>query len=250
MFFRTKGPALFVIARWGVTSRRVSPYSTRMTDNRKAGWALILGSVGGMVTMAIHPVAGGPMTPAQVQRLATVSGIAHGLALVSVLLLFLGTCGLTRALTGPDRLAFSALVTYGFAAVAIMIAASVSGWIVPDIMKQMARDVLTNNGSQADWRIAIASMFQINQAMSRIYSVGAAVAITLWSARCLRSGQLSRSIAAFGCVVAPLIAVLIFIGHLRLDVHGMTVVLLSEVIWFVGMGIALWKPEAAKPSAT
>jgi hypothetical protein len=233
-----------------MTSRRFSSYITRMTDNRKASWALILGSVGGMVTMAIHPVAGGPMTPAQVDRLATVSGIAHGLALVSVLLLFLGVCGLTRALAGLDRLAFSALVTYGFAAVAILIAASVSGWIVPDTMRLMARDVTTNNGSQADWRIAIASMFQINQAMSRIYSVGAAVAITLWSVRCLRSRQLSQGFAWYGCVVAPLIAILIFIGHLRLDVHGMAVVMLSEVIWFVGMGIALWKPEAAKPAAT
>ena len=181
--------------------------------------------------------------------MATVSGIAHGLALASVLLLFLGTCGLTRSLTGPDRLAFSALVTYGFAAVAIMIAASVSGWIVPDIMKQMARDVLNNNGSQADWRIVIAAMFQINQAMARIYSVGAAVAITLWSLRCLRSGQLSRGMAAYGCVAAPLIAILIFVGHLRLDVHGMAVVMLSEVIWFVGMAIALWKADVAPESS-
>jgi len=221
-----------------------------MTDNRKASWTLILGSVGGMVTMAIHPVAGGPMTPPQIARLAMISGIAHGLALVSVLLLFLGTCGITRALNGPDRLAFSALVTYGFAAVAVMIAASVSGWIVPNIMRQMAQDVLTNSGSQANWRIAIAAIFQINQAMSRIYSVGAALAITLWSARCLRSGLLSRPMAAYGCVTAPLIAILIFIGHLRLDVHGMAVVMLSEVVWFVGMGISLWKADTAAPAST
>lgn len=218
-------------------------YSTRMTDNRKTAWALILGSVGGMVTMAIHPVAGGPMTPAQVERLATISGIAHGLALVSVLLLFLGTCGLARVLAGPDRLAFSALVTYGFAAVAIMIAASISGWIVPGTMQMMARDVITNSGSQSDWRIAIAALFQINQAMARIYSVGAAVAIILWSVRCLRGGLLSRGFAWYGCVFSPLIAILIFIGHLRLDVHGMAVVMLSEVIWFVGIAIALWNSE-------
>jgi hypothetical protein len=222
-----------------------------MTDNRKAGWALILGSVGGIVTMAIHPVAGGPMTPAQIQRLATISGIAHGLALVSVLLLFLGTCGLTRALAGSDRLAFSALITYGFAAVAIMIAASVSGWIVPGIMQQMARDVLNNSAGQADYRIVIAAIFQINQAMARIYSVATAAAIILWSARCLRDGQLSRTMAWYGVVMAPLIAILIFIGHLRLDVHGMAVVMLTEVIWFVGMAISLWKAdklESANPA--
>jgi ABC-type multidrug transport system fused ATPase/permease subunit len=211
-----------------------------MTDNRKAGWALILGSVGGMVTMAIHPVGGGKLSAEQVGHLMSMSGIAHGLALVSVLLLFPGTCGLAKFLAGPDRMAFSALVTYGFAAVAIMIAASVSGWIVPDIMKLMTRDVAANEGT---WRMMIASIFRINQAMARIYSVGAAVAITLWSVCCLREGRLSRGMAIFGCVTAPLIAVLIFVGHLRLDVHGMTVVMLSEVIWFVGMGVGLMRAD-------
>jgi hypothetical protein len=154
------------------------------------------------------------------------------------LLLFLGTCGLAKFLAGPERMAFSALVTYGFAAVAVMIAASVSGWIVPDMMKMMTHDVTANEGT---WRIVIASIFRINQAMSRIYSVGAAVAITLWSVCCLRERRLSRGMAIFGCVTAPLIAALIFVGHLRLDVHGMTVVMLSEVIWFVGMGVGLMR---------
>jgi hypothetical protein len=215
-------------------------YSTRMTDNRKAGWALIVGSVGGMVTMAIHPVGSGKLSPDQVGHLMSMSGIAHSLALVSVLLLFLGTCGLAKFLAGPDRMAFAALVTYGFAAVAIMIAAAVSGWIVPGIWQQMARDVPANAGT---WQIAVASVFQINQAMARIYSVAAAVSILLWSACSLRMGRLSRGMAIYGCVTAPLIAVLIFVGHLRLDVHGMAAVMLSEVIWFVGMGVGLMRAE-------
>jgi hypothetical protein len=211
-----------------------------MTDNRKAGWALMVGSVGGMVTMALHPVGSAKLSQEQVGHLMSMSGIAHGLGLVSVLLLFLGTCGLAKFLAGPDRLALSALVTYGFAAVAIMIAASVSGWIVPGIWQQMTRDITAN---ATDWKIAITSIFQINQAMARIYSVGAAVAITLWSVCCLRMGRLSRGMAIYGCVTAPLIAMLIFVGHLRLDVHGMSAVMLSEVIWFVGMGVGLMRAE-------
>lgn len=105
-------------------------------------------------------------------------------------------------------------------------------------MKLMMKDVPAN---AMQWKIVIAAIFQINQAMSRIYSVGAALAITLWSVGCLRMRRLSRGIAIFGCVTAPLIAVLIFVGHLRLDVHGMTVVMLSEVVWFVGMGVGLMR---------
>jgi hypothetical protein len=40
-------------------------------------------------------------------------------------------------LAAEDRISFAALVTYGFACVAVMIDGAVSGFIVPDIMKHM-----------------------------------------------------------------------------------------------------------------
>ncbi len=180
------------------------------------------------------------MSADQIAHLMGLSGIAHGLGLVSVLLLFLGACGVAAALAGPDRMAFVALVTFGFAAVAVMIAGTVSGWIVPDIMRLMVKDDAAN---AATWKIAIASIFQINQAMSRVYSVGAAVAITLWSVCCLRMGRLSRSIAIFGCVTSPLVALLVMVGHLRPSVHGFTAVVLSEVIWFAGIGWVMLRAD-------
>lgn len=211
-----------------------------MTDHRKAGTALIAGSIGGIVTMAIHPAGAGSLTPDQVAHLMAMSGVAHTLALVSVLLLFLGACGLARALASPDRLALAALVTFAFSCGAVMIAGAVSGWVVPDIMKLMLRDAAAN---ATQWKIAMAAIFQINQAMSRIYSVGTALAITLWSISSLRERRLSQGIAIYGLITAPLIALLIFVGHLRLDVHGMTVVMLSEVIWFTGMAIRLLRED-------
>ena len=224
-------------------TRLECPYTTPMTDNRKAGIALIAGSIGGVVTMAILPAGVGRLNPDSLQRLIWVSGIAHTLALVSVLLLFLGTCGLTQRLAAPDRIAFSALVTFGFSAVAIMIAGAVSGWIVPGILKLSVRDVAAN---ASQWEIATASIFQINQAMSKIYSVGTSLAITLWSVSVLRQGHWSRGIAVFGCVTAPLIALLIFAGHLRLNVHGMAIVMLSQVVWFTGIGIGLMRDDRAR----
>jgi hypothetical protein len=81
--------------------------------------------------------------------------------------------------------------------------------------------------------------------MSRIYSVAGAAAIALWSACCLRQGKLSRGMTMFGCLTSPLIALLIFVGHLLLDVLGMAAVMLSEVIWFVGIGVGLMRREEA-----
>jgi heme A synthase len=214
-----------------------------MTDDRKAGLAFIAGSIGGMVTMAIHPTSGGVLTPAQFERLAVVSGIAHSLAMVSFLVMFLGSIGLTRRLAAregerPDRLAISGLVGYGFGAVALLLATAVSGFIVPDIMRHMIRDGAAN---VSQWRMIIDAVFQFNQAFARIYSVAASVAVMLWSVSALRNGGLGKVIAVYGCLIAPVLIVLIGVGHLRLDVHGMAVVVLAHAIWFVGVGVEMWR---------
>ena len=208
-----------------------------MTDDRKSGIALIAGSLGGILTMAIHPTAAASLTAEQVGHLSVISGTAHSLAMVSVLLLFLGACGLARRMAAADRISFAAIVTYGFACVAIMNAAAVSGFIVPAIMKHMVRDV---PAAEHQWQIVIDGIFQINQAFARVYSVAASIAIILWSVSALRNGGLGRGVAIYGCVVAPLIILGIGIGHLRLDVHGMAVVMLGQTIWFILVGSQLY----------
>jgi hypothetical protein len=216
-----------------------------MTDNRKAGIALIAGSLGGILTMAIHPTGGGQLAPKQVAHLAVVSAVAHSIALISVVVLFLGACGLARSMATADRLSFAAIVTFGFACVAIFIAATVSGFIIPDIMKLMARDTSTDPHA---WQIVVSGIFQINQAMSRIYSVGASLAIILWSISSLRSSGLSRSVAIFGCLISVLIIAAIGSGHLRLNVHGMAAVWVTQAIWFLLVGSQLCFHPARRAS--
>jgi hypothetical protein len=118
----------------------------------------------------------------------------------------------------------------------VVIATAVSGFIVPDIMKHMGRDV---PAAAHQWQIVIDGIFQINQAFARIYSVGASIAIILWSVSALRNGGFGRGVAVYGCVISALIILGIGIGHLRLDVHGMTVVWLGQAIWFILVGSRL-----------
>jgi len=217
-----------------------------MTDDRKSGIALIAGSFGGIITMAIHPTAGGPLTPEQVEHLATASAIAHSLAMISFVLVFLGACGLVRRMAAADRIAFSGLVVYGVACVAVLIATAVSGFIVPDMMRLMAHDV---PAAAQQWRLMISSIFQINQAFSRIYTVAASLAIILWSVSALRNGGLSRKVAAYGCVIAPLIILGIVSGHLRMNVHGMGAVVLGQAIWFVVAGTELYSAANVHPES-
>jgi len=213
-----------------------------MTDDRKAGIALIAGSLGLILTMAMHPVAGHSLTPEQAAHLMMFAGIPHSIAMLSALMLFLGACGLTRAIGGADRLAFAAVVTYGFACIAGVIATSVSGFIVPAIMKHMVRDAAAD---VHQWQIVVDGIFQINQAFASIYSVAASLAMILWSVSALRNGGFGRGTAIYGCLVAPLIIVGIVIGHLRLNVHGMAAVVFAQAIWFVIVGSWLYSRPAS-----
>ena len=217
-----------------------------MTDDRKAGIALIAGSVGGIFTMAIPPRGAASLTTAdQVAQMSLLSGVAHTFALLSVLLLFLGACGLTRRLAAADRISFAAIVTYGFACVAVMIAGAVSGFIIPGIMKHMVMDT---PATVHEWQIVMVGIFQINQAFSRIFSVGASIAIILWCVSALRTGGLGRRVSIYGCVIAPLLILAIAIGHLRVDVHGMTVIMVGQVIWYIAVGCELCsRPASGAP---
>lgn len=217
-----------------------------MTDDRKSGIALIAGSLGGILTMAIHPTAAATsLTPEQVAHLLAMSGAAHSLAMISVVLLFLGACGLTGSIAAADRISFAAIITFGFACVAVFIATAVSGFIVPSIMKHMLRD---DPAAAHQWQIVIAGIFQINQAFARIYSVAASLAIILWSTSALRNGGFGRGVAIYGCIVSALIVLGIGVGHLRLDVHGMTAVWLGQAIWFILVGSQLYSRPASASS--
>jgi hypothetical protein len=229
------------------------------TDDRKAGFAFLTGSLGGIVTMAIHPTGAGVLSPEQVEHLALISGIAHSLAMVSFLLMFLGGIGLTRRLASfeaegrEDRLALAGLVAYGFGVVALLLATAVSGFIIPDILLHSVHDPTANT---PQWHMVVDAIFAFNQAFAKIYTVAASVAIVLWSASGLRNracdqsgkrGGLGRGIAVYGCVVAPVLIVLIAVGHLRLNVHGMAVVVLAHAIWFVVVGMQLVRPAPSLP---
>ncbi len=224
-----------------------------MTDNRMSGIALIAGPLGGMVTMAVHPTGGSSLTLPQAEHLAIISGMAHSLAMISFVTLFLGSVGLASRLADqvrkgvPDRLPFVGLVMFGFACVAVPIAAAVSGFIVSNIMEHMARD---NESNVPQYRLIIDAMFQVNQAFSRIFSVAALIATLLWSVSGLRNGGLNRGLCIYGCIVAPLVTLGIVTGYLPLNVHGMGIVVLAMAIWFVTAGLRLLGAGEPKPTST
>lgn len=213
-----------------------------MSDDRKGGLALIAGTVGFLITMSLHPTGHDLVAPGQLARMTHLTVAVHSLALASVPVLFLGAFALTRRLASPDRLAIGALVIYSFAGVAGVNAAVAGGLVSPGLVRQMLD---ATSPDRETWDIVLHYNGYLNQAFAQIYVVASSVAIVLWSAAILRNRALARGVAIYGCLAAPLIVLALLAGHLRLNVHGFGLVVLSQAVWFITVGVLLSRPRPA-----
>lgn len=210
-----------------------------MTDDRKSGIALIAGMAGSIITMALHPTAHDLGTPEHSASMMQLNIAVHSLALVCIPILFLGALGLTKYLAAPNRLAVSGLVLFGFAEVAVMIAATASGLIAPGLFHHMAADP----GMADIWRAVLTLNGHLNQSFAQVYVVASSAAIVLWSAAILRSGNFSRPLGVYGCILGPLTVIAVLSGHIRLNVHGFGMLVLGQAVWFISAGALLWKEK-------
>jgi hypothetical protein len=204
-----------------------------MTDNRKSGLALIAGSLGMIITMALHPH--GAVAAAQVESMARNLTIVHSLALASLMVLFLGALGLSQRLRSADRFDIIGLVLFAFASIAVMNAAVMDGLVAPNVMRRI---VEAGAGGGESWRVAFRYNFEVNQGFARLYAVSSSAAIIFWSLSIWRNRTLARGLAVYGFVIGAASVIAVAVG-LGMDVHGFGAVVLGQAIWFVTAGVLL-----------
>jgi hypothetical protein len=209
-----------------------------MTDNRMSGLALILGSAGSIITMALHPTGHDLQVPGQLTPAMHMIVAVHALALICLPILFLGAWGLSRSLAAPNRLSVMALVFYGFASVAIMNAAAISGFMSPYIAQQMDKQ---DSAMHDTWHAIFHYNGQLNQAFAMVFVVAVSVAIVLWSVAIVKSKKLAASVGIYGCILGPVTIVAVLSGHVTLGVHGFGMIVLCQAIWYVLVGVTLMR---------
>jgi hypothetical protein len=204
------------------------------------GIALLIGSVGMIVTLAFHPTAHDLLSPdGQIARRYEIITMAtHSLALVSFPILVFGFHGLSRGL-GLDRPPVSAaLIAYAFAAVAGMFAAVVSGLIAPVLTGQiLGADESTGNLFQ----LILKYNGLLNQAFAKIVVCASSIAVVLWSGSILRISKFAQVVGLIGFVVGIASIVAFLSGHLRLNVHGFGLFIFAQSVWVILLGVFLWR---------
>ena len=178
---------------------------------------MIVGAVASLVTMGIHPSAGDLLAPGRLSALSLLAAVAHALAIASLPVAFLGALALTRYVDSPARIAAVAVVAYGFALAAVMVAAAVSGFVAPHALQHVVLDVPPISD---EWRQLAIYTGLLNRAFAMIFVMLSSAAIMCWSVAIVRSRTLARSVGIYGVVIAPVIVIAVGSGHVALDVHG------------------------------
>ncbi len=211
-----------------------------MKDNRLGGIALIIGAISGMITMSLHPVAGAhPITPVQFETIARLMVGVHVLAIAGVPFSFLGALALTRWLDSPGRWAVAGLVIYSFGLVAVMIAPAMSGLVGTEVIRHM----IAHGADSEQWQTLMQYNFLINQAFAKIFVVASCSAVAFWSLMIVKRRALSIAIGMYGLLLGPVIVIAMISGGLSLDVHGFGLVVFSQAIWFIVVGILLLRSK-------
>lgn len=209
-----------------------------MNDNRLGGLALILGAVSGILTLTFHPAGGEHrVTPAQFETLIAVVIGVHALAITGLPVSFAGALALTHRIDSHLRLALFGLIIYGLGLIAVMIAATMSGLVTPDILRQSVSHTAAADQSHS----LMAYTHTINQGFARIGTIAFSAAIFLWSIVIVKERAMPVGLGIYGLVSAIAIVIGVVSGRLDLELHGFRIVTLIQAIWFFTAGLFLWK---------
>jgi hypothetical protein len=206
-------------------------------STRRAGIVLVAATIVSIVAMAHHPSVGSHDPGAAIAEIgtkATLNRLVHG-----VLIALMGL-ELWAFATFADRLgARRGAVRLGFVAYAIGIgamigAALVSGFVVTRLAAHYAEAGADPSAFANLARLAMTG----NQALAELGVIAISAAILAWSIELLHD-RTRRWLAAVGIAASVLPALALVAGVFRLDVGGMTLVVVAEAVWNVAVGVAL-----------
>jgi len=205
---------------------------------RTAGIVLIVVPLLSILMMAHHPSAGSHDPAALVAEIADksrLSRIVHGVLIALMgaeLFAFIAFC---RRL-GFERSAVRAgFVAYSIGTGAMLGAALISGFVISDL----AAHYVQQPSGDATAFVDLSRLAMIgNQALAKLGVVAMSAAIVLWSAALFRNGQ-DRWVGISGFVAGLGPAIALLVGAVRLDVGGMTLVVVCQAAWIVIVGIQM-----------
>jgi len=180
------------------------------TQERRAAIALLIGVIAPLLIMGMHPT-GADITTGGA-RLVLINHMVHGVSLAAQPVVFLGLLGLWRSLRSD--VATAALVFYAFGIVAILSAATLSGFVAPDLVTD---------------RVLLGLTYELNQGFAKVSVAAIGASLILWGVAL----RLARLPAAAGVIIGAVLVLGVLTGWLHLSASGIVIVTLLQGIWII-----------------
>ncbi len=194
-----------------------------MTLDRAGAYALYLASACFLIVMGLHPDhVGAPLFGG-----VTLAGFVHGLAILITAPLLFGGVAISHHLGGERPLSVLGLCLLALGGVAILMAATMSGFVAPQIAAASEHEASETVSA------AIHMTMWINQGFAHVHVMMFSAAIFVWSLAWPRSDAGAKALTAFGVISALGLFAWQLSGAMRLDIHGMGLVVLTHGAWFV-----------------
>lgn len=210
-----------------------------MSHSTRVATALIIGMLGSLVVMALHPTGSDVVAIAAAGGRDTIARGVHAFAIGLQPLLVAGYLGLALMLPRRD-LAVLGLVTYGLGTGAVVGAAVVSGLVITPLLEA---SVAASGTAREMLQAQITFAFLLNQSLTRVFVVLGGIAILCWSVAMHRDPRFGLALRALGVLLGVVAVGGIATGHLALDIAGFGAIVLGQAIWTIWVAVTVMRGE-------
>jgi hypothetical protein len=203
------------------------------------GWMLAGGAILASAFAFIHPEITSSELAGVLRQLnagALFNGWVHGILIGLYLMQIAGFYGLSRQLDLSRPLVALAMVFYAAGVVAMMSAAAINGFALAMFAGRYTQFM-------PDQAAAIGSSINLAGSISATWAgIGAtatSAAIVAWSSAIVGRGGMARAVGGFGIILGIATAAMLITGTLILNVHGFLLLVMTQAVWTVAIGVQL-----------
>lgn len=202
-----------------------------------AGYSLVIGSVLMVLTMVLHP-SGGNLE--HIFKISQVLIISHSIAIFSIPFVAFGLFGLSETLQTSSKISYLGFTFVGFSLVAVMLAGSINGLILPMYISKFYSET-EQNLETINLIINYGSKF--NKAMDFIFIVGYSIAMLIWSVIIIQTSKLPHWIGFYGFGLIAFVIIGFLLQFNFISVWGFRIYIFGIVSWIVLTGFFMIKPQ-------
>jgi hypothetical protein len=194
---------------------------------RKAsGISLLIGAILATLTMAMHPVGG---SLAEIARKKELFMFTHTLAIICIPFIAFGFRGLATALVTKSRISFLAFYVSCFGLVAVMLAGTVNGFVLPMFASKYSSSTVDGAVLQAirDYGWLIGST------VDYFFIAAISFAVVIWSVIVIAAGQLSKWLGYYGLLIVVVTGAALLMKFNFTTEFGFGIYIFGLVSWLI-----------------